>query len=36
MVDRTTSPWYPTMKIFRQAWPKDWEGVMRNVAATLT
>jgi len=28
---RDTSPWYPTMKIFRQSRPGDWTSVLRNV-----
>ncbi len=33
--DRTDSPWYPTMRIFRQTTPKDWAGVMQRVAEAL-
>jgi tetratricopeptide (TPR) repeat protein len=32
---RTDSPWYPTMRIFRQPMPGDWPGVVRAVAAAL-
>jgi hypothetical protein len=29
------SPWYPTMKLFRQSRPGDWDGVFDCVAAEL-
>jgi hypothetical protein len=35
LVDRSDSPWYPTVKLYRQRRPGDWEGVMRQVAADL-
>ena len=35
MLDREDSPWYPTMRLFRQARPGDWEGVMERVAWEL-
>jgi tetratricopeptide (TPR) repeat protein/glycosyltransferase involved in cell wall biosynthesis len=35
MVDRTDSPWYPTMRLFRQSRPGDWEGVFQRVAQEL-
>lgn len=28
---RTTSPWYPTMRIFKQPKPFDWQSVMQEV-----
>lgn len=31
MVDRTDSPWYPTMRLFRQSRPGDWAGVVTLV-----
>ena len=31
--DRT--PWYPTMRLFRQSRPDDWEGVLQKVAQEL-
>lgn len=30
-----TTPWYPTMRIFRQEKPGDWSGTLQNVADTL-
>ena len=33
--DRTDSPWYPTMQIFRQPKPGDWPCVARQVANLL-
>jgi hypothetical protein len=35
MLGREDSPWYPTMRIFRQASPGDWEGVIRRVPDEL-
>lgn len=32
---RDTSPWYPTMRLFRQSRPGDWEGVFRAVEQAL-
>jgi hypothetical protein len=28
-------PWYPTMRLFRQTWPGDWQGVFQRIAAEL-
>ena len=36
MLDRRDSPWYPTMRLFRQTRPHDWEGVFCAVAAELS
>jgi tetratricopeptide (TPR) repeat protein len=35
MQDRTDSPWYPSMRIFRQAVRGSWEGVFEAMAAAL-
>jgi tetratricopeptide (TPR) repeat protein len=36
MLDRPDSPWYPTMRLFRQNEPGDWAGALARVAAALT
>jgi hypothetical protein len=33
--DRDDSPWYPTMRVFRQKAPGEWEEVLRRVAREL-
>jgi tetratricopeptide (TPR) repeat protein len=35
MVDRADSPWYPTMRIFRQPQRGDWNSVVAHVRAEL-
>ena len=35
MRDRNDSPWYPTMHIFRQARPGDWDGTVAQVRRAL-
>ena len=35
MQDREDSPWYPTMRLFRQPRTGDWVSVMRRVSAEL-
>ena len=35
MKNRPDSPWYPTMRIFRQPTPGDWDAVVRDVGAAL-
>ncbi len=35
LLDRRDSPWYPTMRVFRQSRPDDWGPVVREVAAAL-
>jgi tetratricopeptide (TPR) repeat protein len=32
---RSDSPWYPSMRLFRQARFGDWEGTFRNIATAL-
>jgi ADP-heptose:LPS heptosyltransferase len=34
-LDREDSPWYPTMRIFRQSALNDWDGVVERVASEL-
>jgi tetratricopeptide (TPR) repeat protein len=35
MTGRTDSPWYPTLRLFRQPTPGDWDAVIRDVAQEL-
>jgi Tfp pilus assembly protein PilF len=35
LVDRTDSPWYPTMRLFRQRRAGDWAGVVDDVGGAL-
>ncbi len=35
MLGRDDSPWYPTMRLFRQQRASDWAGVFKRVAAAL-
>jgi tetratricopeptide (TPR) repeat protein len=35
MLDRPDSPWYPTMRLFRQAEPGDWRGVFSEIEHEL-
>ncbi len=35
MLEREDSPWYPTMRIFRQRRPGNWDEVMAQVASAL-
>ncbi len=35
MLETSSSPWYPSMRLFRQASPGDWEGVIANVSREL-
>jgi hypothetical protein len=32
LLHRTDSPWYPTMRQFRQTSPGDWDGALARVA----
>lgn len=36
MLNREDSPWYPTMRLFRQPKPGDWASVITRVKAELT
>ena len=35
LLDRSDSPWYPTMRIFRQPSPGDWMAVIKEIFAEL-
>jgi ADP-heptose:LPS heptosyltransferase len=35
MADREDSPWYPTVRLFRQAREGDWDSLVRAVATAL-
>jgi tetratricopeptide (TPR) repeat protein len=35
LLDRSDSPWYPTMRLFRQKRWGEWAGVMERIAAAL-
>ena len=35
IVNRTDSPWYPTMRIFKQPAPFDWDSVMTAICYEL-
>ena len=36
LLEREGSPWYPTMRLYRQATPGDWPGVLSRVVADLS
>lgn len=36
LLDRNDSPWYPTARLYRQASPDDWSGVLQRVRQDLT
>jgi hypothetical protein len=33
LLERTDSPWYPSARLWRQSRPRDWPGVVEQVAA---
>jgi len=35
LLGREDSPWYPTMRLFRQDRPGDWQGIFRRLAEAL-
>jgi len=35
MEDREDTPWYPTMRLFRQGRPGDWKAVLERITAEL-
>ncbi len=35
MLDRDDTPWYPTMRLFRQTEPDDWDALFAGMAAAL-
>ena len=35
LLEREDSPWYPTVRLFRQKAPGVWDGVVRKVAQEL-
>lgn len=36
MLNKTNSPWYPTMRLFRQKKPGDWETVIQEIIKELS
>lgn len=36
LLERSDSPWYPTMRLFRQTQPGDWDSVFREIQTSLT
>jgi ADP-heptose:LPS heptosyltransferase len=35
LLDRDDSPWYPSVRLFRQEAPGDWRGALERIAAQL-
>jgi hypothetical protein len=35
LLEREDSPWYPTMRLFRQTTPGDWDTVFQRMAQAL-
>jgi hypothetical protein len=36
LLDRDDSPWYPSVKLYRQTGKGDWRGVLERVKADIT
>lgn len=36
LLDRNDTPWYPTMRLFRQPAPGDWTSVFAQISAALS
>ena len=36
LLKREDSPWYPTMRLFRQSWPGDWDEPIERMSRELT
>ena len=36
MASGSRTPWYPTMRLYRQPRPKDWASVVNNIKSSLT
>lgn len=36
LLNRSDTPWYPSVRLFRQSSPRRWDDVLQNVAAALT
>jgi len=36
LLNRAASPWYPTMRLFRQKSPGDWKGIVEDLAEALS
>jgi len=36
LLDRADSPWYPTLRLFRQQQPGDWAGVFDQIQTALS
>jgi hypothetical protein len=35
LIDRDTSPWYPTMRLFRQSRDGDWDNVFNRITGAV-